>query len=152
MLECILCSLFIFMLIFMWRRDRKKHYVKHPLLEHVKALVRPLAPKTVDKLKFRESTSTYTLNKQTLYFCIRNDKGEYYDLNTLVYVAIHELSHAVIPYDTKDHGPDWAKKFAQLLDEGNKLGIYDPNKSIAPMYCGINNREPEALPSAAKVA
>jgi len=84
--------------------------------------------------------TSYTLNKgSTIAFCLRekNASGDLHDINTLIFVAIHELGHIAI--DDNDHPPLFWKIFKWLLQEAELGNIYfskdyqkDPVK-----YCGM---------------
>ena len=41
----------------------------------------------------RESDSSYTEDKSVIYLCLRDDNGQVYPTNTIMYVALHEISH-----------------------------------------------------------
>jgi len=87
--------------------------------------------------------TSYTVNKgERIVMCIRSpDTGEFYDMNTIMYVAIHELAHVACP--EFGHTKLFAKIFAMLLKNATRLGIYnDQNYLVSPMpYCGITIRE-----------
>ena len=87
-----------------------------------------------------KTDTSYTLNKgSTIAFCLRekNANGDLHDINTLIFVAIHELVHIAI--DDNDHPPIFWKTFKWLLQEAELGNIYfsqdyqkDPVK-----YCGM---------------
>jgi hypothetical protein len=89
--------------------------------------------------KDKEDTS-YTLNKgSTIAFCLR-EKGEnntLHDINTLIFVAIHELAHIAI--DDNEHPPKFWKMFKLLLQEAEEGDIYtSQNYQKNPVsYCGM---------------
>ena len=81
----------------------------------------------------------YSVNKgEELSLCIREkDTEEFIDNNTILFVAIHELSH--IMTDEIGHTPLFWDNMKYLLNEASKLGIYSPvDYSKNPvMYCGM---------------
>jgi len=89
--------------------------------------------------KDKEDTS-YTLNKgSTIAFCLR-EKGAnntLHDINTLIFVAIHELAHIAI--DDNEHPPKFWKMFKLLLQEAEEGNIYtSQNYQKNPVnYCGM---------------
>lgn len=89
--------------------------------------------------KDKEDTS-YTLNKgSTIAFCLR-EKGEnntLHDINTLIFVAIHELAHIAI--DDNEHPPKFWKMFKFLLQEAEQGNIYKSQdyKNNPVRYCGM---------------
>jgi len=86
-----------------------------------------------------DGDSSYTINKGSLIaLCLRDPKKlSIYDINILMFVFIHELSHLAIN-DTGHTDKFWSV-FKLLLLEGEKSGIYySPNFNINPVnYCGI---------------
>jgi hypothetical protein len=84
--------------------------------------------------------TSYTLNKGSMVaFCLR-DKGSnnyIHDINTLTFVAIHELAHMAIEED--GHPPKFWSMFKWLLMEAEMGNIYfSKNYSISPIqYCGM---------------
>jgi len=89
--------------------------------------------------KDKEDTS-YTLNKgSTIAFCLR-EKGKnntLHDINTLIFVAIHELAHIAI--DDNEHPPKFWKMFKFLLLEAENGNIYKSQnyKKNPVKYCGM---------------
>ena len=49
----------------------------------------------VSTLEFTESNESYTLNKKYVHLCLKDQNGNDYDDNMLVYVALHEVAHAL---------------------------------------------------------
>jgi len=89
--------------------------------------------------KDKQDTS-YTLNKgSTIAFCLREKDSttQLHDLNTLIFVAIHELAHIAI--DDNDHPPKFWKMFKFLLEEAELGGIYKSKdyKKNPVHYCGM---------------
>lgn len=89
----------------------------------------------------RESTSTYTLNKgDKIHLCIRNHQtGEFFDINTLMFVLIHELTHIADPnyYPNDNHPDSFWKLNIDLLKEAEVCGIYKnvDYRSHPVQYC-----------------
>tara|TARA_B100000123_G_scaffold60906_1_gene42608 strand:+ start:1947 stop:2522 length:576 start_codon:yes stop_codon:yes gene_type:complete len=82
----------------------------------------------------------YSVNKgEELSLCIR-DKGteEFIDDNTIIFVAIHELSHIMTP--ETGHTPLFWDNMKYLLEKASSQGIYMPiNYSEYPVeYCGMD--------------
>lgn len=85
-------------------------------------------------------TTSYTVNKgEKIVVCLRQKNGDFVDINTLMYVIVHELAHIS---DVKSHQHDerfW-KNFEWLLSHSIDIGIYtyvDYKKEEEP-YCGMN--------------
>lgn len=116
---------------------RKYFSSKHPLLDEVRSNFAQLDPKYAE-IPLREGDSAYTENKAMITLCLKDPKnGEFYDMNTIMYVALHELAH--MTSKGWGHGDEFKKNFAELLRRAAKLGIYDPRKPMPPSYCGVKN-------------
>lgn len=107
----------------------------HPILNQVRSNFSKLNPEYA-KIPLREGNSAYTENKAVITLCIRNpDTGGYYDMNTIMYVALHELSHIVSK--THGHNDEFKTNFSIILRQAARKGIYDPRKPIPTTYCGV---------------
>ena len=81
----------------------------------------------------------YSVNKgEELSLCIRDkDTNKFIDNNTILFVAIHELSHIMTNED--GHTPLFWNNMEYLLQKGSSLGIYqivDYEKNPVD-YCGM---------------
>jgi hypothetical protein len=84
----------------------------------------------------REGGSAYTENKTVITLCLKNpENGYYYNSNTIMYVALHELAHIISK--TQGHNDEFNNNFAMLLKQAETRGIYNPRIPIPTTYCGI---------------
>ena len=96
----------------------------------------------ISPLNTGDATS-YTEDKKILVLCLRHKKpnaaGEHelHDINTMMFVVLHELSHMM--NNTWNHGLDFWVLFKFLLLNAVEAGIYSPvNYEIHPInYCGL---------------
>jgi len=83
--------------------------------------------------------TSYTINKgEKIVFCLRSKVLEQiHDMNTLMYVVIHELGHVGCP--EFGHTPLFKKIFKFLLEQSIQIDIYEPiDYRINPQpYCGM---------------
>lgn len=114
---------------------------KHSNDERVQRLVEGFNPqKVVETLPTSEYTA-YSENKgEKLAFCLNRDKTDntkLIDINTLTFVAIHELSHVM----TKSigHKSEFWENFKFLLEEAKAAGIHSPvdYKKSPQEYCSM---------------
>jgi len=94
---------------------------------------------------FRETTekahtTSYSINKgEKIIFCLRSRDVEEVlaDINTLMFVAIHEYSH--IGTESIGHTPEFWENFKWILEESINIGIYKQvdYKSNPEEYCGM---------------
>ena len=87
----------------------------------------------LDKISLYKGDKSYTINKQKIFLCLRDENGSYYDDMMLLYVLLHELSHVLC--DEVGHTEKFHEIFDQILAEANKQGIYDNSYSIIQDYC-----------------
>ncbi len=104
----------------------------------VKRLIRNYRPNKISESLPNTNYTSYSVNKgEKIVFCIRSKKtNKLIDINTMMFVAIHELAHVM----TKSigHTEEFWDNMKYLLKKGIKLGIYnkvDYKRSPVP-YCG----------------
>ena len=116
----------------------REHYLQDdPMLQKLKIMLAPLDP-AVKNLKLYKGKKSYTINKQKIYICLKDEHGEYYPDNSLIFVCVHEIAHLLNKEDV-GHTPAFHAKFQELLDKATRMGIYDPSKPIDENYCKYND-------------
>jgi hypothetical protein len=90
-------------------------------------------------IKLYRGDKSYTINKQKVYICLKNDKGQYYNDNMLIYVIAHEIAHVLC--SEIGHTEMFHTIFEALLVKLKDYGIYDPSLPIDLEYC--ENGDPE---------
>ena len=105
-----------------------------------KRLVDGFNPKKVSETLPTSSLTAYSENKgEKLAFCLNTTKegNKLIDLNTLTFVALHELSH--IMTTSIGHKQDFWQNFKFLLENAKKANIYQPidYKKSPKEYCGL---------------
>jgi hypothetical protein len=114
-----------------------EHYARNdPKIIEIKERLQNVNPR-VDSLEFFAGNKSYTINKQKVYLCLKDENDEYYDDNMLMYVALHELAHVLC--DEIGHTEKFKKIFEDLLVDAENKGVY--NSSIPPIidYCTYND-------------
>lgn len=111
----------------------------HPDDPRVKRLVEGFNPKAISETLPTSELTAYSENKgQKIAFCLSKSKNgsKLIDLNTLTFVALHELSH--IMTSSIGHKQDFWENFKFLLENAKKAGIYNPEdyKKNPQDYCG----------------
>jgi len=86
---------------------------------------------------FTVGHKTFTLNFQRISICLRKKNGEFYDMNTLQFVMMHELSH--IAALEKNHDDRFWMVFKFILRSAEELVGYVPvqYEQYPFVYCGI---------------
>ena len=127
--------------------NRLDKLVKHlqqnfPDQENVKRLVKGYNPQKIYETLPTSEYTAYSENKgEKLAFCLdteKNNGGRLIDLNTLTYVALHELSH--IATKSIGHTDEFWQNFKFLIAEAKKINVYNPvdYKNSPARYCGMN--------------
>lgn len=112
---------------------------KYPNDERIKRLQTNYIPENICESAAHDQNTSYSVNKgEKVVFCIRskeNDKLE--DINTLTFVAIHEMGH--LASGTVGHNQEFWDNFEFLLKEAISIGLYEKVEySKNPQsYCGI---------------
>jgi predicted metal-dependent hydrolase len=106
--------------------------------EKVQRLVQKFNPKRISESVSGTNTTSYSINKgEKIVFCLRSKKDDkLVDLNTMMFVAIHELAHLM----TKSigHTTEFWDNMRFLLREGINIGVYKKQdfNSNPKDYCG----------------
>ena len=113
---------------------------KYPNRDNCKRLVSKFNPKKIYETLPTSEYTAYSQNKgEKLAFCLNTKKngGKLIDLNTLTFVAIHELAH--IASKSIGHNEEFWNNFKFLLEEAEIIGIYQPEdyKENPKNYCGM---------------
>ena len=115
---------------------------KYPNKENVKRLINGYNPKKIYETLPTSEFTAYSENKgEKLAFCLdteKNSKGRLIDLNTLMYVALHEVSH--IATKSIGHNDEFWNNFKFMITEAKEINIYNPidYKKEPARYCGMN--------------
>lgn len=114
---------------------------KYPNDDDVKRLVENFNPTKISETLPTSEYTAYSENKgEKLAFCLdkRKNEEQLIDINTLTFVAIHELSH--IMTKSEGHLQEFWKNFKFLLQNAKDAGIYKPvdYKKKPESYCGMD--------------
>jgi hypothetical protein len=113
---------------------------KHPDDPRVVRLVEGFNPKKISETLPTSELTAYSENKgEKIAFCLNTTKdgNKLIDVNTLTFVALHELSH--IMTESIGHKQDFWQNFKFLLTNAKEANIYHPvdYKSNPQQYCGM---------------
>ena len=113
---------------------------KHSGDEDVQRLIDGFNPQKISETLPTSELTAYSENKgEKIAFCLNKTKNSttLIDINTLTFVAIHEMSHVM----TKSigHKQDFWQNFKFLLERAKEAGIYTPvdYKKKPQSYCGM---------------
>lgn len=112
---------------------REYHLQDDPILPILREILIPVHPE-MKSVRLYKGDKSYTINKEKVFICLRDENGEYYPLNMLIYVTLHELAHVL---NKEDVGH--TEKFHQIFDELQKKaidqGIFNPSIPVIKNYC-----------------
>jgi hypothetical protein len=113
---------------------------KHPNDPRVKRLVEGFNPQKISETLPTSELTAYSENKgEKIAFCLNTTKNgdKLIDINTLTFVALHELSHILT--ESIGHKQEFWNNFKFVLVNAKAAGIYDPvdYKKKPQEYCGM---------------
>ena len=113
---------------------------KYPEDERVQRLVKGFNPKRISETLPTSELTAYSENKgEKIAFCLNTTKkgDQLIDINTLTFVAYHELAHVMTK--SVGHKQEFWKNFQFLLIEAKAAHLYTPvdYKKEPKEYCGM---------------
>lgn len=113
---------------------------KHPNDPRVIRLVDGFNPKRISETLPTSELTAYSENKgEKIAFCLNKtkDTDELIDINTLTFVALHELTHVMT--ESVGHKQEFWQNFKFLLENAKAANIYNPvdYKNSPKEYCGM---------------
>ncbi len=113
---------------------------KYPNDERIKKLVEGFNPRKISETLPTSELTAYSENKgEKLAFCLntKKDGNKLIDINTLTFVALHELSH--IMTTSVGHKQEFWQNFKFLLENAKAAHLYEPEdyKKNPREYCGM---------------
>ena len=129
----------------------EQHLQEDPKLDEIKSRVAPLFAQLkfsgkyenlntrdiLGEIHMYKGEKSYTINKEKVFLCLVDENGEYYNINSLLYVFLHETSHVLC--DEIGHTEKFHEIFQDLLEQASEMGIYDPSIPMISNYCTYND-------------
>jgi len=106
----------------------------------VKLLRKRFKPQNIQESASDSDYTSFSVNKgESIHFCLRSkdDKQKLHDMNTLMFVALHELSHVMsVSYG---HNKEFTQNVKFLLREAIQNGIYrhEDYSQNNKKFCGM---------------
>jgi hypothetical protein len=104
-----------------------------PMLYTLREILIPVHPIFKD-IKLYKGDKSYTINKEKTFLCLYDENGDYYPINMLVHVLIHEIAHSLNKKDI-GHTEEFHRIFEELLQKATELGVYNPSIPLIQGYC-----------------
>lgn len=113
---------------------------KYPEDPRTQRLVDGFNPKKISETLPTSELTAYSENKgEKIAFCLNKSKNgtKLIDINTLTFVALHELSH--VATESVGHKQEFWQNFKWVLQNAKEAGIYSPvdYKKYPEEYCGM---------------
>jgi hypothetical protein len=113
---------------------------KQPNDPRTQRLIKGFNPKKISETLPTSELTAYSENKgEKIAFCLNTSKNgsRLIDVNTLTFVALHELSH--ICTESIGHKQEFWENFKWILQNAKEAGIYSPidYKKYPQEYCGM---------------
>jgi Fe2+ or Zn2+ uptake regulation protein len=127
---------------------KEYHLQSDPKLDELQEILKPLFSKDkhysgvlsslndrniLNEIKLYKGSRSYTINKEKVFICLKDENNEYYNVNLLIYVVLHEISHVICK--SIGHTDEFHAIFEALLIKATEEGIYNPSIPIDPEYC-----------------
>jgi hypothetical protein len=114
---------------------------KQPHDERTQRLAEGFNPTKISETLPTSELTAFSENKgEKIAFCLNKKKNgsKLIDINTLTFVALHELSH--VATKSIGHGQEFWQNFKWILQNAKEAGIYSPidYKRNPEEYCGMN--------------
>ena len=122
----------LFFILLVFRKEMYYESYYDPKIDDLKQKLTNVFP-SLKNIDITASNKSFTINKKTIYLCIKDENGRYYNENMLVYVLLHELAHVIC--NEIGHTEKYKTIFKSLLDKASLHGLYDPNKPPIENYC-----------------
>ena len=119
-------------------KEIKEKDEKTDHLKSLKRLKKNFRPNNITESSPGNKYTSYSINKgEKIVFCLRSkETDKLVDINTMMFVAIHELAHLM----TKSigHTTEFWDNMRFLLKEGIKIKVYEKQdfNSVPVEYCG----------------
>lgn len=91
-----------------------------------------------NEITLSKGKKSYTLNKEDIYLCLKDENDKYYEDNMLIYVLLHEVSHSIC--DEVGHTEKFHNIFHALTQKAIELKIYNDQIPLIRNYCLYNDK------------
>lgn len=119
-------------IIYLITKQATENYSQYnPIIQILKTEISKCFPE-LNHLQIYEGSKSYTVNKEKIYLCVKDKRGQNYDIHVLMYVLLHEIAHTLCP--EVGHTQQFKDIFNILLQRAEIGGIYS-HVEIPKDYC-----------------
>ena len=127
---CIILYLFFYLLA---HYCKEKYQQNDPMIKELKDTLFVIFPDIKDVKIYESEGKSYTINKEKVYLCLRDENNQYYNKNMLLYVLLHEYAHVL--NKSVGHNEEFQEIFDNVLNKAINAGIYNPAIPTIDDYC-----------------
>lgn len=113
---------------------------QHKAINQIKNAILPLDSR-LQNVTFKSGKESKTIDKRIITLCLKDSTTqEFYKWNDIIFIALHEASHAISSTHDPDHtSHEFRDNFEILLRKAEVSGIYDPKQEFTQIYCGSSS-------------
>lgn len=112
-----------------------------PLIDRIRLDLLRVDPRA-SLFTYSAANESFTEDKKHIFLCLKDEHGAYYPYNMLMYVALHELAHAISGVmDPRHVSREFRDNFEMLLRRAKELKLWDPEQPLITTYCGIDKKK-----------
>lgn len=97
-----------------------KYHEDMQYIRHIQQIVGPAIP-CIKYLYIRPGSYSRTYNKNIIFLKVRRPDGTFYDVHTVKYVLLHEVSHIICEVHDFSKADPHSPEFFAVFDEVKKL-------------------------------
>jgi len=139
----LIATIVLFAVYTLFRKERFKVETDSKMDEYIRRLKEILIDvgELGNDLDVRAGSESATFEKKTIYICLKNPKtGDFYGMDVLTYVAVHELAHVLsTSFSSVVHNDEFKQNFNRLLKRAVDKGYLTARVQIPADYCGLKS-------------
>jgi hypothetical protein len=140
----ILVVVIILVFIYYSNKEKEEQFISdtdQQIINQLKNKLYTISPELVN-IPIAPGNESVTVDKKKIYICMKDATDNYYPLDTLIYVLLHEIAHIQSKsYSFGEHNKEFQQKFKELLEKAYKLNILPQNIDVVPVnYCKKEKR------------
>lgn len=146
-------TLIIFIISQIYTQIQENYLQDDPMINELKKQIEPLFSNQekftgklsclndrdiMKEIRIYKGDKSYTINKHKIYMCLKDENDNYYHINNLLNVLIHEISHCLC--QSVGHTEEFYDIFNELLKYATDKGVYNSNIPMIDKYCTYNDK------------
>ena len=107
---------------------------RNQMIQNLRYEVSTIYP-NIRNIKIYAGKSNFTRNKKVIFLRLTDENNKAYNLNSLMYVLLHELAHCEC--QEFGHTAKFYEIHSKLLEKAIKAKVYNPNYPMDKNVCRI---------------